>query len=57
MFPIGLYGSGMHEYVLDEIELGPRAAACADDEACGYSPLVPEPEPDRDPEPEPEAEL
>ena len=46
VFPAGLYGSGMHEYVLDEIELGPRAAACADAEACGYSPLSPEPEPE-----------
>ena len=49
MFPAGLYGSGMHEYVLDEIELGRRAAACADAEACGDSPLFPDPEPEAEP--------
>ena len=49
MFPAGLYASGMHEYVLDEIELGPRAAAYAGAEACGDSPFYPGPEPEAEP--------
>lgn len=47
----GLYGSGMHDFVLLEAEIGTRAALCADMEACGFSALDPDP-----PEPEPEAE-
>lgn len=35
----GLYSTGIHEYVLREIEIGPRAARCEEDEACGYGPL------------------
>ena len=32
MYPAGLYGAGMHQYVCDEAELGERVAACLDDE-------------------------
>jgi hypothetical protein len=51
----GLYGSGMGDYVLREIEIGGRAALYEDMEACGFSALDPEPEPE--PEPELEAGL
>ncbi len=44
MFPGGLYGPGMHDYIIREIEIGPRAALCEDMEACGFSALDPEPE-------------
>lgn len=36
---IPLYGQGMHDFVLRELELGTRAALCEDDEACGFGPL------------------
>jgi hypothetical protein len=42
----GLYGSGMHDFVLLEAEIGTRAALYADLEACGFSALDPEPEPE-----------
>ena len=29
---IGLYGHGMHDFILREIEIGKRAAACEDSE-------------------------
>lgn len=31
---IPLYGPGMHNFILDEIELGTRVAVALDDEAC-----------------------
>lgn len=39
MYPHGLYGAGMHDYVIREIELGSRAAMCEDAEACGDNAL------------------
>jgi hypothetical protein len=38
-WPFGLYGAGMHDYVLREIEVGSRAALYEDMEACGDSAL------------------
>lgn len=38
-WPFGLYGSDMPDYVLREIEVGPRAALCEDMEASGDSAL------------------
>lgn len=35
----GLYGSGMHDFILDEMELGTRVAMALDSEACGWSAL------------------
>lgn len=37
--PFGLYGPGMHEFVLIEMELGTRAAIFQDNEDCGWSAL------------------
>lgn len=37
---IGLYGKGMHDFVLRECEVGYRVAAAEDDEACGFGPLL-----------------
>lgn len=34
---VGLYGKGMHEFVLREAEVGKRVAAAEDNEACGWS--------------------
>lgn len=31
---IPLYGSGMHDFIMDEIELGTRVAVALDDEEC-----------------------
>ena len=50
-YPGGLYGSGMHDLVIREIEIGPRAALYEDMEAIGDSALSPEP-----PRPETERE-
>lgn len=36
---LGLYGSGMHGFILDEMELGTRVASCLDQEACGFGVL------------------
>lgn len=36
---IGLFGHGMHDFVLRELEIGTRAAACEDSERCGWSAL------------------
>ena len=36
--PTGVYGSGMDQYVRDEAEVGPRAAAALDE--AGYDPLA-----------------
>lgn len=35
----GLYTNGMHDFILDEMELGTRVAQALDDEACGFGPL------------------
>lgn len=39
-WPGGLYSNGMHDFVLRELEIGRRAAACEDSEACGWSALM-----------------
>ena len=36
---VGLYSSGMHDFVLREQEVGTRVAMAEDDEACGFGPL------------------
>ena len=36
---VGLYTNAMHQFVLDELELGTRVAMALDDEACGFGPL------------------
>lgn len=36
---LGLYGSGMHDFVLREAEMGARVASAEDDEASGFGPL------------------
>lgn len=36
---MGLYTNGMHDFIIDELELGTRAAMALDDEACGFGPL------------------
>lgn len=33
---MGLYGHGMHDFILRECEIGLRAAMCEDSEACGF---------------------
>jgi hypothetical protein len=35
----GLYGSGMHDFIMDELELGTRVATALDQEAVGFGPL------------------
>jgi len=35
----GLYTNAMHDFILDEMELGTRVAHALDDEACGFGPL------------------
>ena len=37
---MGLYGSGMHDFILMELELGNRVAMAQDDEDCGYGILL-----------------
>lgn len=37
---IGIYGQGMHDFVIRELEIGQRAASCEDSEACGFGPLL-----------------
>lgn len=39
-YPFGLYTNGMHDWILDELELGERVAHALDAEACGFGPLV-----------------
>jgi hypothetical protein len=34
-----IYGSGMHDFILRELEIGTRAAMAEDDEACGFGAL------------------
>jgi len=36
---VGLYGHGMHDFILRECEVGTRVACAEDDEACGFGPL------------------
>lgn len=36
---IGLYGKGMHDFVMRELEIGTRAAMVEDSERCGWSAL------------------
>lgn len=36
---MGLYGNGMHNWLIDELELGERVAHALDAEACGFGPL------------------
>lgn len=36
---IGLYGHGMHDFILSEIEVGKRVALFQDSENCGWSAL------------------
>ena len=35
----GLYNNSMHQFILDEMELGTRVAMALDDEACGFGAL------------------
>jgi hypothetical protein len=35
----GLYTNGMHDFILDEMELGTRVAMALDNEACGFGAL------------------
>ena len=46
MLSIGLYGHGMHDLVLREVEIGIRAALYEDMEADGFSALDPDPDPE-----------
>lgn len=39
MATLGLYGNGMHDFVLMEAEIGARAAMAQDSEDCGWSAL------------------
>jgi hypothetical protein len=39
MWPFGLYDTGMHDFIIREIEIGNRAALCEDMEQCGFSAL------------------
>jgi hypothetical protein len=39
MWPWGLYGAGMHYFIIRELEIGSRAALCEDSEYCGFSAL------------------
>ena len=36
---VGMYGQGMHDFVLREAEVGTRVAMAEDDEACGFGPM------------------
>lgn len=36
---LGLHHNGMHDFILDEMELGTRVAHALDDEACGFGAL------------------
>lgn len=38
--PFGLHHNGMHDWIMDEFELGARVAHALDAEACGFGPLV-----------------
>jgi hypothetical protein len=43
-YPFPLYGRGMHDFVMTEIELGKRVVLAQDMEDCGFSALDSEPE-------------
>ncbi len=36
----GLYGKGMHDFILRELEVGFRVASAEDSEYCGFGPLI-----------------
>ena len=36
---MGLYGNGMHDFVMHELEVGRRVAMAQDSETCGWSAL------------------
>ncbi len=36
---IGIYGHGMHDFILREVEIGTRAAMFEDSERCGWTAL------------------
>lgn len=38
--PFGLHHNGMHDWIMDELELGARVAYALDSEACGLGPLL-----------------
>lgn len=38
-WPFGLHHNGMHNFILDEMELGTRVARAIDMESLGYGPL------------------
>ena len=38
-WPFGLHHNGMHNFILDELELGTRVALAIDMESLGYGPL------------------
>lgn len=40
VWPMGLYGSGMHDFVLREAEIGWRAAVNEDSESTGAGPML-----------------
>lgn len=35
----GVFGSGMHDFIMVDLELGERVAMCQDDEDCGFGAL------------------
>lgn len=35
-YPFGLYGNGMHDFILTEMEVGTRVAMAQDSEDCGF---------------------
>lgn len=35
----GLFGSAMHDFILEDLELGERVALAQDDEDCGFGAL------------------
>lgn len=37
---MGIYGNGMHDFVMHELEVGPRVARAQDSETCGWSALM-----------------
>lgn len=37
---MGLYGNGMHDFVMSELEVGRRVAMAQDSEDCGWSALM-----------------
>jgi hypothetical protein len=39
-WPFGLHSAEMHDWIVDELELGLRTAMALDAERCGYGPLI-----------------